>query len=79
MLWKNSAFGIRVNSADFRYIFTEMTKKLPWSKKKKAILAHGYLDRWGELEDLVGVCIFLSSDDSSYTAGQDIYMSMRDG
>jgi gluconate 5-dehydrogenase len=32
------------------------------------------LGRWGKPEDLLGPCIFLVSDASSYVTGQDIYV-----
>jgi NAD(P)-dependent dehydrogenase (short-subunit alcohol dehydrogenase family) len=30
------------------------------------------LGRWGESSDLIGACIFLSSDASAYITGSDI-------
>ena len=32
------------------------------------------LGRWGKVDDLLGPCIFLASDASSYVTGQDIYV-----
>ncbi len=32
------------------------------------------LGRWGEVDDLIGLCIFLASDASEYITGQDIYI-----
>ena len=32
------------------------------------------LKRWGEPKDLVGPCIFLASDSSSYITGSDIFV-----
>ena len=30
--------------------------------------------RWGEVDDLIGLCIFLASDASEYITGQDIFI-----
>ena len=68
-------YGIRVNNVGPGYMVTEMTQKSfsnPISKKSRE--KHTFLDRWGQPEDLVGVCIFLASDASSYITGQDIYV-----
>ena len=32
------------------------------------------LGRWGETDDIIGPCIFLASDASSYITGQDLYI-----
>ena len=32
------------------------------------------LNRWGDVNDLIGPCIFLASDASKYVTGQDIYV-----
>jgi gluconate 5-dehydrogenase len=32
------------------------------------------LDRWGEIDELVGPCIFLASDASKYVTAQDLYV-----
>jgi len=67
--------GIRVNNIGPGYIKTNMTKKTYANKKiKKERENHTLLGRWGYPEDLVGPCIFLASDASSYITGQDIYV-----
>jgi len=68
-------YGIRVNNLCPGYILTSMTKKsydnktLREERSKRMIL-----DRWGTPKDLVGACIFLSSNASSYVTGTDIYV-----
>lgn len=67
--------GIRVNNVGPGYIKTDMTKKTYDNKKtKKERESHTMLGRWGYPEDLIGPCIFLASDASSYITGQDIYV-----
>jgi len=68
-------FGIRVNNVGPGYIITEMTKKSYDNKKTRlARQANTMLNRWGEPMDLLGICVFLASDASSYVTGQDIYV-----
>ena len=43
-------------------------------KAKKLRKNQTMLGRWGDVNDLVGICIFLSSDSSNYITGQDIYV-----
>ena len=68
-------FGIRVNNLGPGYIITDMTKK-SYSVKKTRKLRENQtmLKRWGTVDDLVGPCLFLASDASSYVTGQDIYV-----
>jgi NAD(P)-dependent dehydrogenase (short-subunit alcohol dehydrogenase family) len=68
-------YGIRVNNLGPGYILTKMTEKSYRNKKKYAARkANTMLDRWGKTSDLLGPCIFLASDASSYMTGQDIYV-----
>jgi len=68
-------YGIRVNNLGPGYIKTKMTKKSFENKKTFELRkARTMLDRWGKPEDLLGTCIFLASDASSYVTGQDIYV-----
>jgi len=68
-------FGIRVNNLGPGYFKTNMNKK-SWNnlKTRKARTIRTLLNRWGETQELVGPCIFLASDASSYVTGQDIYV-----
>ncbi len=57
------------------YILTDMTRKSYLDiKKRKLREANIMLGRRGRPGDLIGVCIFLASDASSYITGQDIYV-----
>jgi len=68
-------YGIRVNNLGPGYILTKMTEKSYRNKKKYAARkANTMLDRWGKTSDLLGPCIFLASEASSYITGQDIYV-----
>jgi len=68
-------YNIRVNNVGPGYIATEMTRP-SWEdeEKRKARTEHTILKRWGQPEDLVGVCVFLASEASAYITGQDIYV-----
>jgi NAD(P)-dependent dehydrogenase (short-subunit alcohol dehydrogenase family) len=65
--------GIRVNAVAPGYHKTSMTKPL-WSEPKDAerIASRTALKRWGTVEDLVGVCLFLASPAAAYITGADI-------
>jgi len=68
-------YGIRVNNLGPGYIKTDMTVGTYSNKKLKNERAmHTMLGRWGVKDDLVGPCIFLASDASSYITGQDVYV-----
>lgn len=68
-------FGIRVNNLGPGYILTDMTKKSYLNKKFRLDRQrHTLLNRWGNVSDLIGPCIFLASDSSGYVTGQDLYV-----
>lgn len=68
-------YGIRVNNLGPGYIITKMTEKSFQNKKTRdSRKSNTMLGRWGKPEDLLGPCIFLVSDASSYVTGQDIYV-----
>jgi|TARA_Y100000294_G_C8495409_1_gene312572 2-deoxy-D-gluconate 3-dehydrogenase len=65
--------NIRINNICSGYIKTSMTKKSyknPLLKKNRD--TRMILNRWGEPKDIVGPCVFLASDSSSYITGSDI-------
>jgi NAD(P)-dependent dehydrogenase (short-subunit alcohol dehydrogenase family) len=68
-------FGIRVNNIGPGYFKTTMNKK-SWEnlKTRKMRSSRTMLARWGDPEELVGPCIFLVSDASSYITGHDLYV-----
>ena len=68
-------FGIRVNNLGPGYIKTSMTKS-SYSNRRTRLEREKQtlLQRWGNMDDLVGPCIFLASDASKYITGQDIYV-----
>ena len=71
--WGHS--NIRVNNICPGYIKTNMTeisfsdKDMNLERKSRTMLG-----RWGEPKDLIGSCIFLSSEASSYITGSTIYV-----
>ncbi|MDA0834530.1 MAG: glucose 1-dehydrogenase [Planctomycetota bacterium] len=67
--------GVRVNALAPGFILTAMTSKLwsiptmqEWGKRNSP------LGRLGEVSDLVGAAVFLSSDASAFMTGQVIYV-----
>ena len=65
--------GIRVNNILPGYMKTSMTKGSYSNKKlKQERDIRMIIDRWGNSSDLVGPCIFLASNSSSYITGTDI-------
>ncbi len=67
--------GLQINGIGPGYFKTEMNTALiqnpefnAWVEKRTPA------GRWGEVEELQGVCIFLASDASSYVNGQVIYV-----
>jgi len=68
-------YGIRVNNLGPGYIKTDMTEASFKNKKtRKEREERTMLGRWGEVDDLIGPCVFLASDASEYITGQDIYI-----
>ena len=68
-------YNIRVNNVGPGYIKTEMTQKsyndpIKNEERKKRTM----LNRWGTPDDLLGVILFLASDEAKYITGQDIYV-----
>ena len=46
---------------------TERTRRDP--DKSRRVLEHIPANRWGEVQDLMGACVFLASDASRYVNG----------
>lgn len=70
-----SRFGIQVNAISPGYFATEMNRDL-WTDK----VFDGWVkqrtpaQRWGDLSELVGTLIYLSSDASGFVNGQNIFV-----
>jgi len=67
--------GIRVNGIGPGYLRTELTETFyqddAW---QRAMLAKIPMGRFGELEDLVGACVYLASGASGYVTGQLLFV-----
>jgi len=64
--------GIRANAIAPGFIETEMTALLP-EEVVKNYLAAIPMNRMGKPEDVAKLCVFLASDESSYTTGQVLH------
>jgi len=63
-------FNIQVNAIAPGYFATKLTEKTRSDPERNAkILSHIPANRWGWLADLMGTCVFLSSDASNYVNG----------
>ena len=62
--------GIRINSVSPGYVETEMTAA--FGHLKEAWKAETMNGRLAQPDDIMGACVFLASDASSYITGQDI-------
>jgi NAD(P)-dependent dehydrogenase (short-subunit alcohol dehydrogenase family) len=63
-------FDIQVNAIAPGYFATKLTEKTRSDPKRNAvILSHIPANRWGWTADLMGACVFLSSDASNYVNG----------
>jgi NAD(P)-dependent dehydrogenase (short-subunit alcohol dehydrogenase family) len=68
-------YGINVNSIGPWYFKTPLTEKLLQNEDYvKDILAVTPLNRIGELQELVGPAVFLSSDAANYITGQTVFV-----
>jgi NAD(P)-dependent dehydrogenase (short-subunit alcohol dehydrogenase family) len=68
-----AGWNVRVNQVNPGYIHTEMSAASYADPEKRAERAERtMLGRWGTPDDLVGACLFLASDASSYMTGTDI-------
>ncbi|MFP6753512.1 MAG: glucose 1-dehydrogenase [Pirellulaceae bacterium] len=68
-----AAWNVRVNQVNPGYIHTEMSAaSFADPDKHRERADRTMLGRWGTPDDLVGACLFLASDASSYITGTDI-------
>jgi gluconate 5-dehydrogenase len=67
--------GIRVNGLGPGYFATELNKALVADEKFSSWLtARTPLGRWGEVDELVGACLFLVSPAASFVTGHVLYV-----
>ncbi len=70
-----AAKGIRVNAIAPGYFKTEMNTALTSDPDFVAwVNMRTPMKRWGEVDELAGVAVFLASDAASYLTGQTIYV-----
>ncbi len=63
-------FNIQVNTIAPGYFATKLTEDTRKDEKRNAeILSHIPANRWGDLYDLMGTCVFLASSASNYVNG----------
>ena len=68
-------YGLQINALAPGYFVTPLTEALVNDEQFSGWLCNRTpSNRWGELEELVGACIFLSSKASSFVNGQTIYV-----
>ena len=68
--------GIRVNCLCPGFIETELTRVGLWGNERRRswIIDRLTVKRSGRPEDLVGLCLYLSSPAADYTTGQAFYV-----
>lgn len=72
---KLAADNIQVNGIAPGYFLTEITQVIADDAENKAWLMNRTpAGRWGQLEDLIGAAVFLSSDASSFVNGHVLYV-----
>lgn len=70
-----SPHGVQVNTLAPGYFATELTQALVDDETFSAwVTGRTPAGRWGQVEDLVGPLVFLSSDASAFVTGQTLYV-----
>ncbi len=70
-----AGYGIQCNALAPGYFATELTSALVADEKFSSwVKGRTPAARWGEVEDLVGACVFLSSDASNFVNGQVLFV-----
>lgn len=68
-------YEIQCNALAPGYFATELTKALVEDEKfSEWVCGRTPAGRWGQMEDLVGTCVFLASDASRFVNGQVIFV-----
>jgi len=66
--------GVRANAIAPGYIRTEMTQPLQDDEKLNAwVLSRTPAGRWGEVDDIAPLAVFLASDAARFISGQTVY------
>jgi 3-oxoacyl-[acyl-carrier protein] reductase len=65
-------WNIQVNCLTPGYTETEIPRGTTTPEQKKAIIAHQCIKRIGSPEDLLGIMVFLASDESDFMSGQTV-------
>jgi 3-oxoacyl-[acyl-carrier protein] reductase len=65
-------WNIQVNCLTPGYTETEVPRGTTTSEQKKAIIGHQCMKRIGTPNDLVGIMVFLASDESDFMSGQTV-------
>jgi 3-oxoacyl-[acyl-carrier protein] reductase len=65
-------WNIQVNCLTPGYTETEIPRGTTTSEQKKAIIGHQCIKRIGTTEDLLGIMVFLASDESDFMSGQTV-------
>lgn len=65
-------WNIQVNCLTPGYTETEIPRKTTTPEQKKAIIGHQCIKRIGTPEDLLGIMVFLASDESDFMSGQTV-------
>jgi len=71
-------FNIRVNCVAPGYMKTEIPRETTSSEREKAILNSQCVKRFGVPQDLLGVILFLASEESDFMSGQTLSMDGGD-
>ena len=64
--------GVRVNSISPGFFLTDLNRERMAEDRKRSALARTPMGRFGEVEELVSACLYLSSDMSRFVTGTDI-------
>jgi 3-oxoacyl-[acyl-carrier protein] reductase len=65
-------WNIQVNCLTPGYTETEIPRQTTTPEQKKSIIAHQCIKRIGTPEDLLGIMVFLASDESNFMSGQTV-------
>jgi NAD(P)-dependent dehydrogenase (short-subunit alcohol dehydrogenase family) len=67
-------YNINVNAIGPSVILTDLTRKTIPEERQKILRATVPLGRFGELDDVIGACVYLASPESDFVTGQILYI-----